>query len=61
MSDVLLAGLALMLIFEGVLPFAAPALWRDTFRRMLALSDGQLRFAGLLSIGAGLAILFAVT
>lgn len=61
MTDVLLAGLALMLIFEGVLPFAAPALWRDTFRRMLALSDGQLRFAGLLSIGAGLAILFAVT
>lgn len=61
MSDVLLAGLALMLIFEGVLPFAAPALWRDTFRRMLALSDGQLRFAGLLSIGAGLVILFAVT
>jgi len=60
-SDVLLAGLALMLIFEGVLPFAAPTLWRDTFRRMLALSDGQLRFAGLLSIGAGLAILFAVT
>lgn len=61
MTDVLLAGLALMLIFEGVLPFAAPALWRDTFRRMLALSDGQLRFAGLLSIGAGLVILFAVT
>lgn len=57
MWDVLLAAIALMLVFEGVLPFAAPALWRDTFRRMIELSDGQLRFIGLISLVAGSAML----
>jgi uncharacterized protein len=55
--DTLLAAIALLLVFEGVLPFAAPALWRDTFRRMIELSDGQLRFIGLLSLAAGLLML----
>ena len=41
-----LAAVGLLLVIEGVLPFAAPAVWRDGFRRMLELSDGQLRFIG---------------
>ena len=61
MKDILLVGLALMLVFEGVLPFLAPRTWRETFRRVIALSDGQLRFAGLASIAIGLALLFMVT
>ena len=61
MKDILLSGLALMLIFEGVLPFLVPKAWRETFRRVLELSDGQLRFVGLASISIGLALLFMVT
>ena len=34
-----------------------PAMWRDTFRKLIALSDGQLRFVGLTSMIAGLLIL----
>jgi uncharacterized protein YjeT (DUF2065 family) len=30
MSDVWLAALALMLVVEGILPFTAPRIWRDT-------------------------------
>ncbi len=56
MSNLLLA-FALMLILEGLLPFAAPRLWRETFRRALELTDGQLRFVGLISLGVGLALL----
>ena len=44
---------ALLLIVEGVLPFAAPRLWRDTFRKLVDLTDGQLRFIGLIAIAAG--------
>ena len=33
MGTTLLMALALMLILEGVLPFLAPNLWRETFRR----------------------------
>lgn len=47
-------ALALMLVLEGLLPFAAPAAWRDAFRRLLELSDGQIRFIGLALIASGL-------
>jgi len=36
-------------------------LWRDAFRRLGTLSDGQLRFMGLASIGFGIVLLLAVT
>jgi len=56
--DSLWAALALLLILEGLLPFCAPGMWRDTFRKVTELSDGQLRFVGLISITLGLAGLF---
>jgi uncharacterized protein YjeT (DUF2065 family) len=52
-----LMALALMLILEGVLPFIAPPLWRDTFRRITQMSDGQIRFIGLSSMLVGLLVL----
>ena len=60
-KDLLLAGLALMLVFEGILPFMAPRAWRETFRRIVELSDGQLRFVGLASIAIGLVLFYMVT
>ena len=53
MSTTILMALGLMLIFEGLLPFIAPQAWRETFKRMITLKDGQLRFMGLISIVAG--------
>ena len=53
--DSLWTALALVLILEGALPFCAPSIWRDTFRKVTELSDGQLRFVGLVSITMGLA------
>jgi uncharacterized protein len=47
-----------MLVFEGLLPFIAPQAWRETFKRMIALKDGQLRFVGLISIASGLLLMF---
>jgi uncharacterized protein len=54
----LLTALGLMLIFEGLLPFIAPQAWRETFKRMIELNDGQLRFVGLISIIGGLLLMF---
>jgi len=56
----LLAAFALMLVLEGALPFMAPAVWRETFRKMTELSDGQLRFIGLGSMLGGLLMLMLV-
>ena len=55
-----LMALALMLIFEGVLPFIAPNLWRETFRKITQMTDGQIRFVGLSSMIVGLLILLWV-
>ncbi|MHB1186929.1 DUF2065 domain-containing protein [Thiobacillus sp.] len=52
-----LAAIGLLLVIEGILPFAAPAVWRDGFRRMLELSDGQLRFIGAASMMGGVFLL----
>jgi uncharacterized protein len=57
MATTFLLALALMLILEGVLPFLAPSLWRDTFRRITQLSDGQIRFVGLSSMLVGVLLL----
>lgn len=58
MGKYLLTALALMLIIEGLLPFLAPGVWRETFRRLTEMSDGQVRFIGLTSMIAGLLLLF---
>ena len=57
-SDTLLTAIALMLVIEGVLPFLLPTLWRETFRRLTEMSDGQVRFIGLTSMLAGLLLLY---
>ena len=53
MPESLLAACALVLVLEGLLPLLAPRTWRDTFRRVTELSDGQLRFIGLGSMVVG--------
>ena len=57
MAKLFFTALALMLVIEGVLPFLAPRIWRDTFRRITEMSDGQLRFIGLVSMACGLLLL----
>lgn len=58
MGDKLLAAFALMLVIEGLLPFVAPAAWRDTFLRLAQLADGQIRFIGLSSMLVGVVLLY---
>jgi uncharacterized protein len=57
MLNTLLLAFALMLVIEGFLPFLAPRVWRETFRRVTEMSDGQIRFIGLSSMLAGIVLL----
>ncbi len=57
MLNTLLLAFALMLVIEGILPFLAPSVWRDTFRRVTEMSDGQIRFIGLSSMLVGVVLL----
>ncbi len=53
-------ALGLVLILEGIVPLVLPGGWKETFRRILALEDGQLRFVGLMAVVAGFAVLMAM-
>lgn len=58
MGQSLIIAFALMLVLEGVVPFVAPALWKETFARLVRMADGQIRFVGLGSMLLGLVVLF---
>ena len=53
--------MALVLVVEGSMPFISPATWRKTFLQILQLSDGQLRFFGLLCLLFGLALIWSLS
>jgi uncharacterized protein YjeT (DUF2065 family) len=38
----------------------APRAWREAFRRLTELSDGQLRFIGLVSLAIGIGVLIVI-
>ena len=48
-----LAQVAVMVI----LPLIAPGAWRETFRRVLEMNDGQIRFIGMAATLGGCALL----
>ena len=60
-SSTLWQALALVLVIEGLLPLLVPGRWRRTFEQLLQLSDGQLRFFGLLSVRLGLTALWLLS
>jgi uncharacterized protein YjeT (DUF2065 family) len=56
----LLAAVALVLVFEGVMPFLNPGGLRQTLARIAELPDRSLRIAGLVSMTAGAILLYVV-
>lgn len=57
--NLLLKALALMLVLEGIPYFLSPAGTREAMRQLMdALSDRQLRSLGLVSMLAGLLLLY---
>jgi uncharacterized protein YjeT (DUF2065 family) len=61
MLDFWVAALGLMLVLEGIMPFAFPAAWRSVLRRVSEFQDGQLRFIGLAMMLAGFLVVYVVT
>ncbi|MBU3723487.1 MAG: DUF2065 domain-containing protein [Limnohabitans sp.] len=53
----MLAAIALVLIFEGLLPLISPTRWREMFTQLLQLQDGQIRFFGLAIVLLGFFLL----
>ncbi len=60
MSDAIWIALALLLVIEGLMPAINPAGWRRMFEQLLRLSDQQVRTIGLISMVAGLIMLWLI-
>jgi len=56
----LAAAVALVLVLEGIFPFASPGAVRRAIEAMHQLTDNQLRIAGLVSMLLGLLLLYLV-
>lgn len=60
MGKELAIALALLLILEGMLPFLSPASLRRALLAIQDISDRQLRIIGLVSMLAGIGLLYIV-
>jgi uncharacterized protein len=58
--DLVFGACALLLIAEGLLPFLSPSSWRTVFERALQMTNGQIRFLGLVCLLIGALLLLAV-
>jgi uncharacterized protein YjeT (DUF2065 family) len=54
------AALALVLVLEGILPFAAPGATKRALARILSFGDREVRIAGLGSMLVGVVLLFLI-
>lgn len=54
----LLAALGLCLIIEGIIPFLSPNSLRRALALMLTLENWPIRLLGVLSMAAGLVVLY---
>ena len=58
MKNWLFSSLGLMLVIEGFMPLFFPQGWRDTFKKLITMKNGQIRFMGLVSFLLGLIFIF---
>ena len=60
MAQDLLAALCLVLVIEGIMPFLAPASWRNMMLALSQTDDKTIRILGLVSMLLGAGLLFLV-
>jgi hypothetical protein len=58
--DDLLAALSLVMIIEGMMPFASPHSLRNMLEKVARIDDRILRMTGLASMVCGLIMLYLV-
>lgn len=56
MTDSVWMALGLMLVFEGMMPFAMPGAWRNAMLSLASLPDRQIRLIGMGGLLAGCAV-----
>jgi uncharacterized protein len=60
MAQLFFIGVALILIFEGILPFLSPRIWRRAMQHILMQTDRALHVMGFVSMIMGVVLLYWV-
>ena len=60
MWNELLVAIALVLVFEGIIPFLAPEKFRQTLVQLVQMPDQVLRMIGLASMTLGIIFLYVL-
>ncbi|MDE2423783.1 MAG: DUF2065 domain-containing protein [Betaproteobacteria bacterium] len=50
-------AIGMVLILEGIMPVIAPRQWRNTLLKLTQLSDGQVRWIGVIVMILGIVII----
>ncbi len=58
MWNELLVAIALVLVFEGIIPFLAPDKFRQALMQLVQMPDQVLRIIGLASMATGIIFLY---
>jgi uncharacterized protein YjeT (DUF2065 family) len=58
MWNEILVAIALVLIFEGIIPFLSPDKFRQAMVRLVQMPDQILRMVGLASMTVGIILLY---
>ena len=60
MLEIFLTAIALVLVLEGILPFAVPAFWRNLLLRMAERDERTIRKTGLITLLVGVVLMCLV-
>jgi uncharacterized protein YjeT (DUF2065 family) len=55
-----ITAIALLLIFEGIMPFASPEQWKKALRSIAETNASKVRLFGLMSMICGLVMLYSM-
>ena len=60
MLEIFLTAIALVLVLEGILPFAVPVFWRNLLLRMAERDERTIRKTGLITLVVGVVLMCLV-
>lgn len=58
--SIFVTAMGLLFVFEGILPFISPQIWRNLMQQMILQRDRAIRIMGLISMLIGLVIVTLV-
>lgn len=59
-SSDFMTAVALLLIFEGIMPFASPEQWKKALQSIAEANASKIRIFGLISMICGLLMLYGM-